>query len=156
MQSSHTTTEKKRVLPPTYLLLAIVAMAVLRVVAPWRQLLAFPWDLLGLVPLGLGVALNLSADAQLAKHGTTVKPFEKSSSLVTTGAYRLCRHPMYTGFALILAGLATLMGSATPFVVVPAFIALMETKFVRVEEQMMAMTFGQAWRDYTARVGRWI
>jgi protein-S-isoprenylcysteine O-methyltransferase Ste14 len=85
-----------------------------------------------------------------------VKPFQESSYLVTTGAYRICRHPMYLGFALILVGLSTLMGSVTPFLVVPPFIALIETTFVRVEEEMRAATFGDAWRGYKARVRRWI
>jgi protein-S-isoprenylcysteine O-methyltransferase Ste14 len=156
MQTSHAAVEKKPILPPTYLLLAIVTMAVLNVIAPWRHLLVFPWTLVGVVPLVLGIALNLVADSQLKKHATTVKPFEKSSSLVTTGAYRICRHPMYLGFALILVGLAMLMGTATPFVVIPAFVALIETTFVRVEERMMAATFGESWRSYAGRVGRWI
>jgi protein-S-isoprenylcysteine O-methyltransferase Ste14 len=156
MQTSHAAVEKRRLLPPTYLLLGIVTMVVLHVIAPWRQLLAFPWTLVGLIPVALGVALNLVADAQLKKHGTTVKPFERSSAMVTTGAYGICRHPMYLGFALILMGLAMLLGSVTPFVIVPAFVALIETKFVRVEEQMMAAAFGENWRSYAARVGRWI
>jgi protein-S-isoprenylcysteine O-methyltransferase Ste14 len=156
MPTSHASVEKKRLLPPTYLLLAIVTMAALHVVAPWRHLVAFPWTLLGLVPIGVGVALNLIADGQLKKHGTTVKPFEESSSLVTTGAYRICRHPMYLGFALILGGLATVLGSVTPFVVVPEFIALVETTFIGAEEKMLEATFGDAWRAYKAKVGRWI
>jgi protein-S-isoprenylcysteine O-methyltransferase Ste14 len=77
------------------------------------------------LPLATGIALNLVADAALKKHGTTVKPFEESSALVTTGAYGICRHPMYLGFALILVGLALLMGSLGPFVVVPLFVAWM-------------------------------
>jgi protein-S-isoprenylcysteine O-methyltransferase Ste14 len=147
---------KKRALPPTYLLGAIVAMALLHVVAPLRHFISFPWSLTGIVALAIGVVLDLVADRDLEKHGTTVKPFEQSSALVTTGAYRICRHPMYLGFALILAGLAILMGTVTPFGVVAVFVALIETKFVRVEEKTMADTFGDAWRAYEARVRRWI
>lgn len=131
-------------------------MAALHVLAPWRQLVPFPWSLAGVVPLALGVAINLVADANLKEHRTTVKPFEKSSALVTTGAYRLCRHPMYLGFALILLGLASLGGATTPFLVVPVFVGVLETRFVRAEERMMEAAFGDAWRAYKARVGRWI
>jgi len=147
---------RARVLPPTYLLFAVVAMAALHLLAPWRHLIGLPWSLVGLVPLAIGVVLNLVADSDLEKHGTTVKPFEPSSALVTSGAYRVCRHPMYLGFTLILLGLATLMGTVTPFAVLPAFVALIETTFVRAEERTMEATFGDAWRAYKLRVGRWI
>ena len=100
--------------------------------------------------------MNLVADADLKRHGTTVKPFEESTSLVTTHAYAICRNPMYLGFALILIGLGVFMGTATPFVVVPLFVGLMETVFVRVEEQMMEARFTDGWRRYRARVRRWI
>jgi protein-S-isoprenylcysteine O-methyltransferase Ste14 len=150
------TTPKRRVLPPTYLLLAVVTMVVLHVLVPWRHVIPFPWSFAGLVPFVLGVILNLIADADLKRSGTTVKPFEDSSSLVTTGAYRICRNPMYLGFALILIGLALLIGSATPFVIVPVFIALVEVTFIRVEERMLEERFGDVWRSYAARVPRWI
>ena len=44
----------------------------------------------------------------------------------------------------------------TPFLVVPAFVALMELVFIRVEEQMMDARFGPAWRDYKKEVRRWL
>jgi len=156
MHPSATTPARARALPPSYVALAILAMAALRVIVPWRLLIPLPWALAGVVPLGVGVALNLVADAQLKRHGTTVKPFEESSALVTTGAYGICRHPMYLGATFILLGLGVILGCATPFVVIPVFVALIETRFVRVEEQMMEDRFGDAWRDYKARVGRWL
>lgn len=156
MHSNADTPTRARALPPHYVALAILTMVALRVIFPWRPLVLFPWSLAGMLPLGLGVALNLVADAQLKRHATTVKPFEESAALVTTGAYGICRHPMYLGGALILLGLGVILGCATPFVVIPVFVALIETRFVRVEERMMEHQFGSAWRDYTARVSRWL
>lgn len=156
MATSHPFAQKRRVLPPTYLLLAIVVMGALHLLVPWLQVVAFPWTMFGLVPLAVGLVLNLVADANLKKHGTTVKPFEESSALVTTGAYRISRHPMYLGFTLILVGIAVVMGTAVPFVVVAVFVVHMETAFVRVEENMMEARFGDEWRRYKARVRRWI
>jgi len=147
---------RTKVLPPTYVALAITVMAVLDALAPWRRVIPFPWSVLGVVALGAGIVLELVADSDLKKHATTVKPFEQSSSLVTTGAYGICRHPMYLGFVLILLGLAVIMGAVTPFLVIPAFVALVETAFIRIEEQMMEAQFGDAWRAYRARVGRWL
>lgn len=147
---------RKRVLPPTYLFLAIVAMAALHFAWPLAAVVPWPWNLLGGLPLVLGVALNLWADKALKVHGTTVKPFEESAALVTGGAYRLSRHPMYLGMVLILLGIALLLGSLTPYVVVPVFAVLMEAVFVRVEERMMRERFGEAWLGYTRQVRRWV
>ena len=150
------TATKKRVLPPTYLLASIVAMVALRFLLPGWRIVAFPWSLLGLVPAAGGLALSVVADQAFKKHRTTVKPFEESTALVTSGAYAISRHPMYLGFTLLLLGLAICLGALTPFLVVPAFVALMELVFIRVEEQMMEATFDQAWRDYKKKVRRWL
>jgi len=150
------TATKKRVLPPTYLLASIVAMVALRFLLPGWRIVTLPWSLLGLVPAGLGLALSIVADQAFKKHRTTVKPFEESTALVTSGAYAISRHPMYLGFALLLLGLAICLGALTPFLVVPLFAILMEFVFIGVEEQMMDATFGPPWRDYKNKVRRWL
>jgi len=144
------------VLPPTYLLVSIVAMVALRFLFPGRQIIPLPWALLGLVPAVLGLALSIVADRAFKRHGTTVKPFEESTALVASGAYAISRHPMYLGFALLLLGLAVCLGALTPFLVVPLFVVAMELVFIRTEEQMMEAKFGQSWRDYKKKVRRWL
>jgi protein-S-isoprenylcysteine O-methyltransferase Ste14 len=146
----------KKPLPPTYLFLALVLMLLLRFVLPLGYVIRFPWSLIGVIPLVIGIYLNLAADSLLKKHSTTVKPFEQSSALVTTGVYSRTRHPMYSGFFLILLGLALLMGSLSPFVVVVLFPLLMEALFIRTEERMLAEHFGDVWLTYKARVRRWL
>jgi protein-S-isoprenylcysteine O-methyltransferase Ste14 len=147
---------RKRMLPPTYLLIAIVTMVALRFLLPAARFIRFPWTLLGLLPGALGVALNLLADRAFTRHQTTVKPFEESTALVTAGPYVLSRHPMYLGFTLILLAIAVFLGALTPFIVVPIFALIMECVFIRAEEPMMQETFGDAWQAYKAKVRRWI
>lgn len=151
-----TVTETKKVLPPTYLLAFVLAMMALRLFLPGRQIMGLPWALLGLLPAVLGLALSIVADQAFKRHGTTVKPFEESTALVTSGAYAISRHPMYLGFTLILVGLAIIMGALMPFLAVPLFVVLMELVFIRTEEQMMEARFNQSWRDYKKKVRRWL
>jgi protein-S-isoprenylcysteine O-methyltransferase Ste14 len=146
----------KRMLPPAYLLLALVVMALLHLALPWHRVVAFPWRLAGILPLLLGLGLNVAADAQLKRHRTTVKPFERPAALVTTGVYRSTRNPMYLGFILILLGVVILMGSLSAFFVIPPFAVLMETVFIRREERMMDAAFGRDWLAYRTKVRRWI
>jgi len=147
---------KRQALPPTYLFVAIVVAAALYFLWPGPRVIGFPWNLLGLIPLVLGSALNLVADRAFKDHDTTVKPFLESSALITTGAFRACRHPMYLGFVLIVLGIALLMGTATPFLVAPALGTALELVFIRTEEKMLEERFGEEWLKYKARVRKWI
>lgn len=143
-------------LPPAFLGLALVAMAALHLVLPAARLIPFPFTLVGLVPLAIGIALNLVADYAFKARGTTVKPFEQSSALVTDGVFAITRNPMYLGMALLLMGVALLLGTLTPFLVVGLFVVLIDRRFIAVEERMLAETFGEEWQAYRRRVRRWL
>lgn len=146
----------KRLLPTTYLLIALIMILILHFTVPIVRLIPLPWNLLGLVPLIIGIAINIAADGALHKAGTTVKPFQESSALISSSVYGISRHPMYLGFVLLLMGAAILFGSLSPWVILPIFIVLMEIIFIRVEEQMLEAKFGTAWLDYKRRVQKWI
>ncbi len=146
----------RKVLPPTYFLTAIVLACAFHFLLPVRQLVVFPWNLAGLVPLVMGIALNLMADKSFKVSGTTVKPFEESSALITGGVFRLSRNPMYLGMSLILLGIALLFGSATPLLVVPVFALLVDRVFIVPEQRMLEATFGEQFQEYRRRVRRWV
>jgi protein-S-isoprenylcysteine O-methyltransferase Ste14 len=147
---------RSTVMPPTILLAGIVAMVALHFLRPVATVLPLPWNLLGIVPLALGVAMNLAADRSFHAAGTTVRPFEESSALVTGGVFRITRNPMYLGFILILVGLALLLRSATPWVVIVAFAILLDRRFVSAEERMLAQRFGAEWDRYRRCTRRWL
>jgi protein-S-isoprenylcysteine O-methyltransferase Ste14 len=131
-------------------------MGVLHFLFPVVKIIPFPWNLLAAIPFALGLALNLLADRAFKKHGTTVKPFEESAVLLTTGVFRISRNPMYLGFVLILVGIATLMGSLTPWAIIPILFILMDVLFITAEEKMLEHTFGDRWLEYKKSVRRWI
>lgn len=146
----------RRVLPPTYLLTAILLMLALHFLLPVFKIVSMPWNMLGLIPWFGGIVLNLLADRDFRQAQTTVKPFEESAALVTTGVFRITRNPMYLGYVLILTGIVLLLGSATPCAVIIVFAILIDVVFIRVEEQMLEKRFGPAWLEYAKRVRRWI
>ncbi|MEJ2574231.1 MAG: isoprenylcysteine carboxylmethyltransferase family protein [Gammaproteobacteria bacterium] len=149
-------TNRSVLLPPGYLLIAIVIMLALHFSFPMEALLYYPLNLAGAIPLLVGIILNIMADKLIKQHNTTVKPFQESSALITSGTYRICRHPMYLGMVFILLGLAVLLGSWLSFLVLPVFAVVMELRFVRVEERMLEQKFGKSWLAYKQRVRRWI
>ena len=102
---------RKKPLPPTHVLLALVVMALLHWSTPVVRFLSFPATLVGSVPLVLGVVLNLAADRQFKLHQTTVKPYQTSSALITTFPFSISRNPMYVGLTLVLVGVALFLGA---------------------------------------------
>jgi protein-S-isoprenylcysteine O-methyltransferase Ste14 len=146
----------RKVMPTTYLLIALLAMIVLRFSQPLDQIIPTPWNLLGIVPVLLGIALNLFADKALHDAHTTVKPYQESDTLVTVGVYGFCRHPMYLGFVMVLIGVALLLGALTPWAIIVIYIVLLETIFIKVEERMLSEKFGSNWMEYKRKVRRWI
>lgn len=146
----------KQVLPPTYIFVAIVMVVIFHVLLPGPKILALPWNLLGIIPLAAGIIMNLIADRAFKRAGTTVKPYQESTALITNGVFRVSRNPMYAGFVLILLGITILLGSLTPYSVIIVFAVLMDAMFIRVEEHMLEKTFGEAWLDYKKNVRRWL
>ena len=142
----------KRPPPPTYFVASLVLMAALAFAWPLAPLFAWPWRALGVVPIAAGVWLNLAADRAFKERGTTVKPFERSSALVTNGVFRISRNPMYLGMVVILVRAAALLGALPPFLVAAGFATILEMHFIPVEERMLAETFGEEWAAWSKRV----
>ncbi|MFN2143760.1 MAG: methyltransferase family protein [Anaerolineales bacterium] len=156
MSNSQARSMPKTILPPTYFLVALLLMVALRWIIPVGTAVPAPWNLSGCLLIAAGIWINMKADAQFHRLNTTVKPFEKPTSLVQDGVFHFTRNPMYLGFTGILLGVALLLGSLAPFLVVPIFIALIDVKFIQVEECVLSQTFGQEWTDYAQKVRRWL
>jgi len=94
----------------------------------WSQLsAAWIWpgialELLGFVPIYLAIAENPFLERQVRIQA------ELGHHVITTGPYRVVRHPMYSGLMLLLPGSALILGSAWGFVPI---MMLMATFIVR-------------------------
>jgi protein-S-isoprenylcysteine O-methyltransferase Ste14 len=146
----------RRILPTTYLLIALIVMLILNFLIPIYTLNLAPWNLVGILPLVIGVLLNLLADGALHKRGTTVKPFQESTALITDSVYGISRNPMYLGFVLVLIGVAILLRALSAWIVIPIFIIFVEVIFIIEEEKMLAEKFGPTWIEYRKKVRQWI
>jgi protein-S-isoprenylcysteine O-methyltransferase Ste14 len=147
---------KTKLMPTTFLLVAILLCLALNFLLPVANLFPTPINLLGLIPLFLGLWLNLSADRAFKRANTTVKPFEESNSLIKDGVFQFSRNPMYFGFALILLGISVLLRSLSPYIVVVLFVILIDRMYIQYEEQMLETKFGDEWKAYRSRVRKWI
>lgn len=110
----------------------------------------------GALVCGLGLALAVAGATGVIRHHTTIVPHHPVSALITTGAYRWSRNPMYTGLAIAYLGGALLAGSWWPVVLFPAVILCVVWLVIRPEERYLGERFGQTYADYCARVRRWL
>ncbi len=146
----------KNIMPTSWLLISIIIMIVFHLLAPAMTIISSLWRLLGIIPIVIGLVVNLMADKEFHLAKTTVKPFEESSALITRAAFSFSRNPMYLGFTLILLGIAILLGSLSPYIVIPIFVILLDRVFISEEELMLADKFGAEWEIYKQKTRRWM
>ncbi len=131
---------------------SMVAAVLADLFAPGLVELPLPASVLappGVALLVLGIALWLTAVSQL------VTAFSRGE-LVTTGAYGVCRNPIYSSIAFfVLPGLALLSGTWV-YLVVALVLCAGVLLFIRNEERDLLRVFGDEYRRYTARVHRLI
>ncbi len=115
---------------------------------------ALRWVGMGLLVLSL--PLLVWVHQALARNFSTTLRIRPDHTLVTSGPYRWVRHPMYTVFCLMFAGV--LVGTANWFLGGLALLALALIMLVRTpkEEAQLLERFGDDYRQYMQRTGRYL
>lgn len=90
----------------------------------------------------------------LAHNWSPLLELREGASLVTTGPYRLVRHPMYSAAFVIDIGLGILSANWLVAGTMLLGLLVLVVGRVRDEERMMTDAFGDEYREYMARTGR--
>ena len=113
------------------------------------------WAIAGLL-LAAGLALVAFAVPQFVRLRTHVSVHRPATALITAGAYRVTRNPLYIALALLQASLGVAAGLPWAVVTIAPALVVVHLGVVRREERYLGRKFGQAYRDYTAAVPRWL
>jgi protein-S-isoprenylcysteine O-methyltransferase Ste14 len=81
---------------------------------------------------------------------------DNRSALVTAGPFALVRNPVYTTMLATSLGVALLVPTVLAGVALLGCVAAVEVQTRLVEEPFLEHTHGLRYRDYTARVGRFL
>jgi protein-S-isoprenylcysteine O-methyltransferase Ste14 len=150
--------EKPRriIYPPIWLVIGLAAIFACNEFIPVARFTgSFGWYLGGFAIL-LGLLLLVHAGGMFKLAETDLVPFQNVTTLVTTGVYRVTRNPMYLGMTLVLLGTAITVGALSALAVPPLFMAVIEVRFIRPEEKMLAELFPGEYESYCSNVRRWL
>lgn len=145
-------------IPPLLLLLLFAALMLVATALPPGATRFTAQIPLALGLLAVSCLLLSSALAGFLKARTSVNPRHpgNASRIVTSGAYRLSRNPMYLGFVLLLAAWAVVLAHPLSAIMVPLFGACLYHWQILPEERILERKFGEAFLEYKSRVRRWI
>ena len=144
--------------PFLYLACLLVGLALDRVL-PLR--LALPeaalvrWIAGGALIL-VGASIMAAGIRNFSRAATPVPSNQPVRALVTTGIHGWSRNPIYVGMFLIYGGIG--LAARSPWVLVLALPLAITLRYgvVAREESYLERRFGDAYRDYKARVRRWL
>ena len=145
-----------KIYPPVYFLIAALLIAGLHYYVPGPRFIEPPFSYFGCAVFALALGAVVMIKRRFDAAGTTIKPFEESSALVTDGLFAFSRNPIYVCMVAGLAGVAVAFGSLLPVIVIPVFAWIIQSRVVTVEEAMLEEAFGDDYRAYKARVRRWL
>lgn len=142
-------------LPPFWFLLAVLTQFTLAWWSPTSVVTPL-LNLVGWLLLLGGIALVLAAAERFRKWRTPIKPYQEPTHCITDGVFRYSRNPLYLGEVVMLLGLAALLGSWEALWPIPVFIAVIQWRFIRPEEQLLQKRFDTSYTSYRGRVRRWL
>lgn len=112
-------------------------------------------------PLGAPLIAGAIMPAFLAfrgmrKAGTNVNPEQPTTALIVEGPYRFTRNPIYLGMAVLYTGIAILVNTLWPILLLPGVLFIMTRGVIKREETYLEQKFGEQYVTYKKTVRRWL
>ncbi len=101
-----------------------------------------PW--IGWIVLALGLALDLWGGWSMRRARTPISPYRPVETVVTSGAFRMSRNPLYAGLDLVLLGLVLVLNSLWGIAVVAVLPLVMHHGVILPGERYLEERFAEA------------
>jgi protein-S-isoprenylcysteine O-methyltransferase Ste14 len=136
-------------------LLLLLGQALLAAARPEMVSQRFVLQAAGSVLLFGGIALLVTAQLHLGASWRVGIDERARPGLVTAGLYRFCRNPIFLALLITICGYALLLPTwLSAALLIGTFIGVREQ--VRAEEAYLLAAYGESYRDYAGRVGRFL
>lgn len=104
----------------------------------------------------VGIAIAVPGRRALIAAGTNVDPLLPTTAIVTSGPFRFSRNPLYVGLTLLYLGLTSAFNTWWGVILLVPVLTIMHLGVVRREERYLEQRFGEPYRQYCARVRRYL
>lgn len=156
MDGSHEDTSNAITLPP-FIYLGFLAVGLLLD-------FALPYPLLpNMVQFPLGAVIIVGSFAILPfaffrfrAAGTSVHVHQPTTAIVTDGAYRFSRNPIYLAMTLLIAGIGVAVDGVWVIAMLAPTLVVMHYGVIAREEGYLEAKFGEEYLKYKRSVRRWI
>lgn len=111
--------------------------------------------LIGIAFVLAGILLIVWAVKTLLKSNVDPR-FKPVGGIVSNGPFGYTRNPMYLSFTLIYLGILVVFNALWPLLFLPVVIAVLHYGVIKREERYLTARFGEAYKNYCARVRRWL
>ncbi|WP_026415805.1 methyltransferase family protein [Actinomadura oligospora] len=95
-----------------------------------------------------GLAVRFWAIVTLGKFFRSSVHVQEGHQVVSSGPYRVVRHPSYTGLMLVFVGAALSFGNLVALVVFLVCVSIAMLVRIRVEERVLSDELGDAYREF--------
>jgi protein-S-isoprenylcysteine O-methyltransferase Ste14 len=113
------------------------------------------WVIAGSLIL-IGIAFAAAGIRDFSRAGTPVPTNQPTRTLVTTGVHGWSRNPIYLGLFLVYGSIGFAARSPWTLIFTLPLAITIRYGVVAREEAYLERRFGDAYRDYKARVRRWL
>jgi protein-S-isoprenylcysteine O-methyltransferase Ste14 len=144
------------VAPPLLYLAAVAGGLALQLLFPVHVLPAAPARGLGGLLALAAVGVSRWARREMNGAGTNVSPYHPATAIVQTGPFHFSRNPLYVSLTAFYVGIALLVNTLWPLILLPPVLVVMHIGVVSREERYLEAKFGEEYRAYKARVRRWV
>jgi protein-S-isoprenylcysteine O-methyltransferase Ste14 len=147
-----------RIPPPLYFFVCLGFGLLLEYLFPvhFISLSLIPRAIVGFTFMLISLYFAVSGFVALIKNKTPFDTAKSTVKIVTSGAYRFSRNPLYLSLLLLLFGIAVLMLSLWLFFTIPFLFMFFLFNAVKPEENYLSQKFGKEYVDYLSQVRRWI
>jgi len=104
----------------------------------------------------IGIGIFAAGIRNFSSAATPVQGTKPTRALVTTGIHGWSRNPIYLGMFLVYGGIGIAVRSPWILILALPLAITMRYGVVAREEAYLELRFGDAYRDYKARVRRWL
>ena len=124
----------------------------------WLDFLPLPANtdtlMTGSILFGSGLLLRLWSIRTLGHFFTYEIGIRSRHTIITKGPYRWIRHPSYTGYLLLIVGIAVAYASLFCVLLAVTFPGLFFIHRIKAEEAMLLKHFGEPYRQYMKKTKR--